>query len=111
MFGPIESLLLMYLGGGLAVFLFWAACLPTRELTPHEVSRYTRWSTVASFAGLVHPGIAVAARDVLAQAAVDLPADGPLPRRHRRATTVVNAVVVLSLATAIAALAVAGVSG
>lgn len=109
--GPFEALLLLYLGGGLAVLLFWAACLPTRELTAAEVGRYTRWTTVAAFAGLLHPGIAVAARDVLAQAAIDLPADGPLPRRHRRATTVVNAVVILSLATAVAALAAAVLNG
>jgi hypothetical protein len=110
MLGTVESVLLYYAAASLAIILFWAACVPDRVLSGPDVQRYTRWATVAALGGLVHPGIAVAARGILADVAVDLPDRGPGAAGHRRATVVVNALVVVSLAATLAVVTMAVVA-
>lgn len=102
MLGPTESLLMYYLATGLAIFLAWAACLPTHELTPDEIRRYQRWSTIAAAAGVLHPGIAFAARDILSQVRLDIPAQSALTRAQHRATRMVDVLMAVSLVAAAA---------
>ena len=67
MLGPAEILLTYYLGGAFVVLLGWAAYLPDPPLDAGRAQRYLRWSTVAAVAGLAHPALGLAARDVVGQ--------------------------------------------
>lgn len=105
MLGPTETLVAYYLGGGFVILLGWVACLPDRQLDRAGARRYLRWSTVAAVAGLLHPALALAARDIAGQVGIDLPDDDRLADRHAHTTTVVNVLALLSALPALALLA------
>ena len=103
-----QQLLGYYAGGGFIVLLFWAASLPDRRLTAPGAHRYLRWTTVAAVVGLLHPAIALAARDVTGQVGAEIPDGGAqLARRHERTTRLVNILAALSVLPALALLALA----
>lgn len=102
MLGSTEALLAYYLGFGFVIFLGWVAALPTRLLDEPSARRYLRGSTIAAVIGLLHPAIALAARDIVSQVGIDLPAtDTGL----RRTTAITNALAALSLIAAAAVIA------
>jgi hypothetical protein len=97
MLGQTGVVLMYYLGFGFAVLLGWAACVPDRALDAAAGRRYLRWTTVAAVVGILHPAIALAARDIIGQVGVELPNDDALTTRQHRVTTIVNACLALSL--------------
>jgi hypothetical protein len=82
--------------------LVWAAVLPDRPLDAPAAHRYLRWTSVAAVAGVLHPAVALGARDLIGQLAAELPDDPALRHRHATATAASN---VLALASAVPALA------
>ncbi|HKE76987.1 MAG TPA: hypothetical protein VKB57_25420 [Acidimicrobiales bacterium] len=98
MLGTTELLLTYYLGVGFVVVLAWAALQPSRRVDDRAAGRYFRWSTVVAAAGLLHPAVPLAARDIVGQVALDIPDDNAtLQRMHRRAASATNALTIVSL--------------
>lgn len=107
MLGASAAVALYYLGVGFAVLLGWGIAVPDRALDATTIRTYQRWTPVAAALSVLHPALALAARDVLAQVALDLPDDDPLlAARHTRATRIVNALLVVSFAATAAILAI-----
>jgi hypothetical protein len=102
--GTSSAVALYYLGVGFAALLAWGIASPDRALDADTVRRYQRWAPAAAALGVLHPGLALAARDVLSQVALDVPADDTaLAARHARARRLVDALLVLSGAVTAAA--------
>jgi hypothetical protein len=97
MLGPSETLLMYYLGFGFVILLGWAVAHPDRALDSDVARRGLRSATLAAVAGILHPALALAARDIVAQIGQELPAEPSLATTHRRATATANACTVLSL--------------
>lgn len=105
--GTTETLLIYYLGLGFVILLGWAAALPTRQLDEATARRYIRAATIAAVVGLLHPAIALSARDIIGQVGVELPDGNPtLRHRRQRAATVINALTIASLIPLAAVVAV-----
>lgn len=100
MLGPTEIVLIYYLGFGFVILLGWAACHPDRLLDTDGARRYLRRAALAAVAGIVHPAIALAARDLIGQVGHELPTGQDIATTHRRVATTANACAVLSLVPA-----------
>lgn len=69
MLGTDISLVLYYLGGGFVIFLGWAAVAgePDRATRPRPRARLHQLALGLAVAGLLHPGFALAGRDLAVQ--------------------------------------------
>jgi hypothetical protein len=103
--GPTEIVLTYYLGFGFVVLLAWVVATPDRQLDETAARRYLRWTTIAAVAGVVHPAVALASRDIVGQVGIELPDDPRLRRSHQRTTTIVNTLTVLSALPVVALVA------
>jgi hypothetical protein len=106
-FDTSSALLAYYLGVGFAILLGWAAGHPDRRLDERSADRYLRWSRVAAVAGVAHPALALAARDIVGQVGHDLPDDPDLRRRQRRTATAADVLLAASVALALLVLVLA----
>jgi hypothetical protein len=103
--GLTETVLMYYLGGGFVILLGWAACHPDRQLDDTTARRYLRWTTIAGFVGLLHPALALAAKDIMRQVHLELPDSTTLTDLHTQLTVIVNALLLVSLPPAVFLLA------
>jgi hypothetical protein len=95
-----DALLGYYLGLGFVVLLGWAAVHPDRRLDAPATRRYLRWTTLVAIAGLVHPALALGARDIVGQVGHELPDEPGLHRALQRTTATVNVLTVVSAVVA-----------
>ncbi|HMG40468.1 MAG TPA: hypothetical protein VK611_04035 [Acidimicrobiales bacterium] len=97
MAGTTTTLIAYYLGLGFVIFLGWAAAVPDRRLDGPTARRYLRWTTVTAVVGLLHPALALGARDIVGQVGIEMPDDDPTLHRHQqRAARTTNAIAVVS---------------
>lgn len=102
---PTLALIGYYLGLGFAVLLVWAACLPDAQPDHGRVARTVRRSRRAAVVGILHPAVALAARDLIGQAGIDLAdREADLVGTVDRAASLAGACVVLSAVIAVAVL-------
>jgi hypothetical protein len=95
-----DALLAYYLGLGFVVLLGWAAAHPDRRLDAPATRRYLRWTTLAAIAGVLHPALALGARDIVGQVGHELPDEPGLRRILQRTTATVNVLTVVSAVVA-----------